>query len=413
MDSLASTDEDLSPPKTGQVKTDVQGQAGKFQTRVDVGSMLTREHFEIEREKIFRRAWLTIGHTDDLPHKGSYFVYDVPTFNTSLLVVRGDDDKVRVFHNACRHRGNKLVRAGSGTKRGFMCNFHGWTFSPEGKLQVVTDQHQFEAFDKDEYGLVPVTSEVWENLIFVNFDERPRETLAEWLGEEFYKKYTGYFDLHEKVASYSFELNCNWHLGVNSFTEGYHTLYLHKNTARDYQGGKINPQRHRPHMELMKRHHRYSAPGNPDHRILPVEAIAIKYGRKLLPAFDFDFSMLPEGVNPSRYEYWAFDVVELFPNYVVISGNHFRAELTFWPIDEGRTLVTNRTYNFKPKNLGERLSQDYFRGRGRDVVREDLNTLEAQQQMLASGALPHVLLSRQEMALQHHFAVTADMLAAD
>jgi phenylpropionate dioxygenase-like ring-hydroxylating dioxygenase large terminal subunit len=384
----------------------------KLRTKVDVASMLTPEHFALEREKIFRRAWLPIGHTDDLPQKGSYFVQEVPTFNASLLVIRGDDDQVRVFHNACRHRGNKLVREGQGCRRSFMCNFHGWVFGNTGELQVITDPHMFEPVDKADYGLIPVASEVWENLIFVNFDEKPRESLKDWLGPEFWNTYGGYWDLHQKVASYTFEIKANWHLCVNSFTEGYHTLYLHKNTARDYQGGRINPQRHRPHMELMKRHHRYSAPGNPDHRILPVEAIAIKYGRKQLPAFDFDYSMLPEGVNPSRYEYWGFDIIEFFPNMVVVAGNHFRAELTFWPIDHERTLVVNNAYNYKPKNLGERLSQDYYRGRGRDVVREDLNTLEAQQQMLGMGILPHVLLSKQEMALQHHFAVTADMMEA-
>ena len=384
----------------------------RLKTRVDLASILTPEHFEVEREKIFRRAWLMIGHTDDLPENGSYFVYEVPTFKASLLVVRGHDGKVRVFHNACRHRGNKLVRAGEGSRKSFMCAFHGWTFGNDGKLEILTDPHMFEAVDMEDYGLIPVTSEVWENLIFVNFDTKPRETLAEWLGPEFFGKYSGYFDLHQKSASYGFELDCNWHLGVNSYTEGYHTLYLHKNTARDYQGGKINPQRHRPHLELMRRHHRYSAPGNPDHRIQPVEALAIKYGRKLLPAFDFDYSMLPEGVNPSRYEYWAFDVVEFFPNLVVIAGNHFRTEFNFWPIDHRRTQVYVRRYTYKPKNLGERVSSAYFVARGRDVVREDLNTLEAQQQILAAGTLPHVLLSKQEMALQHHFAVTADMLEA-
>jgi phenylpropionate dioxygenase-like ring-hydroxylating dioxygenase large terminal subunit len=270
----------------------------------------------------------------------------------------------------------------------------------------------FEPVNKDDYALLPVHCEVWENLIFVNFEEQPRETLEQWLGPEFYSKYSGYWNLHEKVASYSFDMKANWHLGVNAFIEGYHTLYLHKNTARDYQGGKVNPLRHRPHMEMMKRHTRYSAPGNPDHRILPVEDIAIRYGRKMLPAFDFDSSLMPEGVNPSRYEYWAFDVVCLFPNFVAVLGNHFRAELTFWPTDEGRTLVLNRTYAYHPKNIGERLSQAYFRARGRDVVREDLTTLEAQQQMLAAGVLPHVLLSKQEMAVQHHFAVTRDMLEA-
>ncbi len=384
----------------------------KLRTQVDVASMLSDAHFAAEREKVFRRAWLPIGHTDDIPAPGSYFVQEVPTFNTSLLVVRGRDNQVRAFHNACRHRGNKLVREGEGRRNGFMCNFHGWVFSAEGQLDVVTDRRMFEGLDPNEYALIPVHCEVWENLIFVNFDRQPRETLEQWLGPQFFGQYQGYWDLHQKVASYSFEVNANWHLCVNAFTEGYHTLYLHKHTARDYQGGRINPQRHRPHMELMQRHHRYSAPGNPDHRILPVEAIAIKHGRKQLPAFDFDSSMLPPGVNPSRYEYWAFDVVELFPNFVAITGNHFRAELTFWPIDAGRTLITNKTYNYKTRNLGERISQGYFRSRGRDVVREDLSTLEAQQQMLAAGVLPHLVLSKQEIALQHHFAVTADMLEA-
>jgi Rieske 2Fe-2S family protein len=258
------------------VETRLHGKNEKLRTRVDIGSMLTPEHFELEREKIFRRSWLPICHTDDLPNRGSYVVQDVPTFKASLIIVRGNDDKVRVFHNACRHRGNKLVREGMGTTRTLTCSFHGWVFSPEGQLKLMTDEHQFEPVDKDDYGLIPVTSEVWENFVFVNFDEKPRESLADWLGPEIYGQYdNGYFDRHENVSTYSFVVDCNWHLGVNSFTEGYHTLYLHRNTARDYQGGKANPQRHRPHMELMKRHHRYSAPANPDHHVLPMEGTAI------------------------------------------------------------------------------------------------------------------------------------------
>jgi phenylpropionate dioxygenase-like ring-hydroxylating dioxygenase large terminal subunit len=103
-------------------------------------------------------------------------------------------------------------------------------------------------------------------------------------------------------------------------------------------------------------------------------------------------------------------VVEFFPNYVVITGNHFRTEFNFWPIDHARTKVILKRYIYKPKNLGERISTSYFLARGRDVIREDLNTLEAQQKVISSGALSHVILSRQEMALQHHFAVTQDML---
>lgn len=383
--------------------------ASRIKNKVDLASIISAENYALERQRIFGRSWLPIGHTDDLPQKGSYFVYDVPTFEASLLVVRDDNNAIRVFHNACRHRGNKLVREGKGCTKAFTCGFHGWSFANNGDLTFITDPHMFESVDKGDYGLKSVRSEVWENLIFINFGESP-EGLEEWLGPEFFHQYSGYWDLHRESASYTFELNCNWHLAVNSFTEGYHTKYLHRNTGRDYQGGKVNPDRHRPSMEIMKRHHRYSAPGNPDHRILPTEDIAIRHGRKLLPAFDFDFSMLPPGVNPSRYPYWAFDVVEFFPNYVVITGNHFRTEFNFWPIDHARTKVILKRYIYKPKNLGERISTSYFLARGRDVIREDLNTLEAQQKVISSGALSHVILSRQEMALQHHFAVTQDML---
>ncbi len=381
----------------------------RLRNKVDLKAIISPENYALERQHIFGRAWLPIGHTDDLPEKGSYFVYDVPTFEVSLLVVRGEDDVLRVFHNACRHRGNRLVREGKGCTKSFACDFHGWRFSTRGDLTLITDAHMFDGVDKSDYGLKTVRSEVWENLIFVNFGDNP-EGLEEWLGPEFFDQYGGYWDLHRQSAMYTFELDCNWHLAVNSFTEGYHTMFLHKNTARDYQGGKVNPHRHRPSMEIMKRHHRYSAPANPEHRILPTEAVAIRHGRKLLPAFDFDFSMLPAGVNPSRYPYWAFDVVELFPNFVVITGNHFRTEFNFWPIDHARTKVILKRYLYKPRNLGERISMSYFLARGRDVIREDLNTLEAQQKVISSGALPHVILSRQEMALQHHFAVTQDML---
>jgi Rieske 2Fe-2S family protein len=400
-----------------QVQTKFHGKNDRLQSRIDLRHIISPENYAVEREKIFRRSWLAIAHTDDVPKKGSYFVFEMPTFGASLIVVRGQDDNVRVFHNACRHRGNKLTRGGSGCTKTFTCNFHGWVFTTEGALQVVTDEHQFESIDKAQYGLKEVTSEVWENFVFVNFDDQPRQTLREWLGAEFYERYGGgYFDRHENVATYSFVLNCNWHLGVNSFTEGYHTRFLHKNTARDYQGGKANKERQRPYMELTPRHHRYSAPANPEHHILPMEELACRYGRKILPAFDTTpatLASLPSGVNPGKFDNWAFDVIGLYPNFVLMTGAHFRAEMWFWPIDAGRTLFVNRAYNYRAKNLGERLSRDYFRGRARDVVREDLNTLEAQQQIIESGALDHVILSRQEMALQHHYAVTERMMAVE
>jgi phenylpropionate dioxygenase-like ring-hydroxylating dioxygenase large terminal subunit len=394
---------------TAQVDSLIRGVVDDLPSRINVGVQITPEHYALEKESIWRRAWMSIGHTQDVPNKGSYFVYDIPTFNYSLIVVRGQDDQVRVFHNICRHRGNKLVREPVGTRAGFTCNFHGWSFNTQGDLRLITDVNEFEKLDKEQLSMIPVHTEIWNSLIFINLAKEPHCTLKEWLGE-MYGQYDNYFENQEKVASFKAIVNTNWHLAVNAFTEGYHTLYLHKSTARDYQGGKSNPQRHRPHMDFFDRHHRYSAPGNPDKVFVRGEKLAAKYGKLMIPAFDFNFEGLPPGINAAKHDKWAFEVVEFFPNVVMLIGNYWHNEITYWPIDAGRTLITNQAWAYKTKNLGERISRSYFRSRVRDVFREDLNTLEAQQTALSSGMMDEVILSRQEMALRHHFKVSRQMM---
>lgn len=376
-----------------------------------LASYISPPEFEREREKIFSRAWLLAGHTADIPKAGDYFTHNIAVPKASLIIVRGADNVVRAFHNICRHRGNALVRdAGAGCKARFTCSFHGWTWANTGHLMGVTDEGQFGALDKGQLGMLQVHCEVWNGLIFINVSPTPGETLTEWLGELAHG-FEDYFDKQHKLSSHRFELDVNWNLGVNSFTEGYHTLYIHRNTAGDYQGGKTNPQRHRPFMQFMKRHTRYSAPANPDHKLPPSEQLAYRYGRKLLPAACFENATLPPAVNPSRVEHWLFDVVEIFPNVVMLFGQHYRIEITFQPVSAGRSIVTNETFVYEPANLAERAGQELFRTREREVVREDLSLLEAQQAALATGVMQHVQLSRQEMALAHHFRVRNAMLA--
>src|SRR5215831_11234535 len=65
--------------------------------------------YELEREAIFKRAWLNVGRVEQLPRNGSYFTRELAVARTSLIIVRGTDGEIRAFHNMCRHRGNKLV----------------------------------------------------------------------------------------------------------------------------------------------------------------------------------------------------------------------------------------------------------------------------------------------------------------
>jgi len=399
---------------TQQVQSVIRGDQSGFSDKIAIVEKISPAYYELEREKIFRRAWLCIAHTLDFPENGSYRVIEVPTFKASLLVTRGKDGRIRAFYNICRHRGNKLVRAGAGTRANFACGFHGWVFAANGELVNVPDEAQFLNLDRsqDEHslGLIPVTTEVWEGFVFVNFDKAPRTTLRDWLGS-LYGEFGGYFEGKEKLTRYQVEVNCNWNMAIGAFVEGYHTKYLHKLTAPDYQGGRSNPNRHRPLIETLERHTRYSAPRNPEHKATPAEVAAYKYGRKLTPAFDNDNTGLPAGVNPLRSDIWAFDVVHLFPHLVMLNSNSWHLAIWFWPVDAGRTVIRAERLFYKAKNAGERFGQAFSKVRAREVLREDLNTLEATQDALMSGVMEYIYLSQQELPIQHHFKVAEDMIA--
>lgn len=393
----------------GTTQSVFKGDVESNPRRVPLAERITPEFYVMERDRVFRRSWLAVARLWELPEKGSYVVKDLPTFKTSIIVIRGTDDKVRAFYNVCTHRGNKLVREGAGCKQRFACGFHGWIFTPEGQIQTITDEQSFRDLDKSKLHLRAINTAVWEDFVFMHMGEEPNESLSEWLAE-LWTGYEGYFAKFDRNFAYKVTVNCNWNLAVNSFTEGYHTLYIHRNTMPDYQGGKINPQRHRPFLELLKRHHRYSAPANPDHRVFGMEALMWKYGRKCIPAFDDDMTGMPPGINPSRHKNWAFDVVQFFPNMLLLTGNSWYIQMMFWPLNENQVDIVVDGYHYKAKNLGEKLSIEWTLSRGRSVILEDMNTLEAQHEMMSSGALTHVQLSQQEMSLQHHYKVMNDML---
>jgi glycine betaine catabolism A len=392
------------------VQTQFEGNRGGLKDVLPLRETITPETFEREREKIFKKSWLMIGHVADLPEPGSYLVRELPVVNTSLIVVRGRDGLIRSFHNICRHRGNKLIRGGEGCKSTITCGFHGWTWSNTGELLGVTDEGQFHNLDKPKLGLLEVKTATWQDFIFVNFD-RGAVSLGDWLGE-LADGYDGYFQSQQRYARYRVRVRCNWNLAINSFTEGYHTAYIHRNTAPDYQGGKKNPQRHRPFMQLLTRHARYTAPANPEHKLSAAEAIAWNYGPTLFPAADFDYTGLAPALNPGRTEHWLFDVIEWFPNVLLLPAKHYHVELEFWPLSANETDLTMTAYAYPPQNYAQRISLEFFRTRLREVAREDMNTLEAQHAAISTGVMPEVFLSQQELVLAHHYRVSEQMLAA-
>jgi hypothetical protein len=46
--------------------------------------------YELEREAIFKRAWLNVGRMEQLPRNGSYFTKDLPGLRTGLIASTAD-----------------------------------------------------------------------------------------------------------------------------------------------------------------------------------------------------------------------------------------------------------------------------------------------------------------------------------
>ncbi|HTQ17799.1 aromatic ring-hydroxylating dioxygenase subunit alpha, partial [Mycobacterium sp.] len=191
------------------------------------------EFYELEREAIFKRAWLNVARVEELPRVGSYVTKEIEVARVSVILVKGRDDHIRAFYNVCRHRGNKLVwndfpgNETRGTCRQFTCKYHGWRYDLDGALKFVQQESEFFDLDTADYGLNPVHCDVWNGFIFINLDPEPRQSLREFLGPMI----TGLDDYPFGKLTERYEWvahnNSNWKIFADAFQEYYHVPSLH------------------------------------------------------------------------------------------------------------------------------------------------------------------------------------------
>lgn len=191
----------------------------------------SQKHFELEREKIFRRTWLIMGRTEDVPNVGDYIVKEVEICGASILITHGAGGAIRAFHNVCSHRGNLVVWDEKGSRKTmFRCPYHAWTYGNDGKLIGVTDEKMFFGVDKKKCGLNTIQCETWDGWIFINLNPENTVSLKDYLGAmgEFLSDIP-YPNAHRSVKIRA-HLKCNWKFLVDAFSESYHIPVLHSKT---------------------------------------------------------------------------------------------------------------------------------------------------------------------------------------
>jgi phenylpropionate dioxygenase-like ring-hydroxylating dioxygenase large terminal subunit len=92
------------------------------------------EIFALEQERIFGRAWIYVGHESQVPKPGDFAQTRIGL--KPLLMVRHEDNTIRVLHNQCAHRGAMVVATDAGHADEFRCCYHGWTYRTDGRLKA-------------------------------------------------------------------------------------------------------------------------------------------------------------------------------------------------------------------------------------------------------------------------------------
>lgn len=211
-------------------------------------------HWRREREAIFGQSWLCVGHSLELPEPGDVALFDVSGW--SLLLVRGQDGRVRGFHNVCRHRAGPLVWPDAPPARGLrhlQCRYHGWRYDLEGR-RVASPGFGGELPDDLRLVVVPVAC--WRGLLFAWPGAAPPVPFADWiapLDREMSASLDG-LRLHRREQH---ELRCNWKVYVENYLEGYHIPWMHPSLSSE-----VELARYRVHPGERLVRHEVPSPGD-------------------------------------------------------------------------------------------------------------------------------------------------------
>ena len=195
---------------------------------------------EIEKARIFRRTWQLVGtlshpcgEVNGVPRTisdpESFFTVDLA--GEPIIIVRDNQATLRAFSNVCRHRAGPIA-LGSGCKNVLRCQYHGWTYTLDGRLIGTPDIEGVEFFDRSTMGMFPLRLETWEQFIFVNFDPNA-EPLSSYLGDIPAQARGFKFEGLQFAERRDYLINCNWKVYVDNYLEGYHIPIAHPGLMKE------------------------------------------------------------------------------------------------------------------------------------------------------------------------------------
>ncbi|AXY58488.1 ring-hydroxylating oxygenase subunit alpha [Acinetobacter chinensis] len=305
--------------------------------------------FEREKDEIFAKSWIAVGHCSEVATPNQYFTRKV--IGENIIVIRGKDSVLRAFYNVCPHRGHELMTGAGKSKNVITCPYHAWTFKLDGSLALARNCENVANFDKENSNLVSLKVEEHAGFIFINMD--PEATcvadqlpgFAEKLGEAC--KVVKDLKL---AARFVTDTPANWKVIVDNYQECYHCGPAHPGFADSVQVDKYW------------------------HTIHENWTLQFGHARSSEKSFKLD----PSIKDPSFSGFWTWPSTM----FNVPPGGDFMTAIYEFPVDEETTLQHYDIYF-----LNEELTQEQ-----KDLIEwykhvfrpEDLNLVESVQRGLKS-----------------------------
>ena len=346
--------------------------------RNEVSAYTSLERHKREEEVLIRKRPLVMGLSCDWPKPGAYRTDDFA--GVPILTLRGSDGKMRAFLNVCRHRGAKVAQ-GCGSASAFTCPYHGWTYGNDGVLRGLPEEAtSFPGIRAERPGLTPLPLAEKHGMVWVlptpAADRSAHLDIDLWLngleadlaswkldGYHFYDRHVQ----HEEM---------NWKLLVDTFHEGYHFGFLHKESLRDILVHNVGD----------------FTPFGPNFRLVYART---KLDRlKAMPESEWDLM-------------WNTTIVySMFPNTIFSpQGDHMEIFRIF-PVDGriDRAVMETSLYIPKPvETPDEKRHWDANLALAVKVITtEDFPAGRTMQIGFRSGAQSHVVYGRNELALTHY-----------
>ena len=212
--------------------------------KVNRDAFTSDEVLRRERELIFNKCWLFLGHASELKNPNDYLLRSVG--GQEVIFNRDRKGEFHAFFNVCPHRGAQVAREKCGNAIAFKCFYHGWAFNNNGKFSTRSQPGVYPTdFGEDgsvDLAVVP-RLESYRDFFFVNFDH-DAVPLPEYLAQskEMFDILADHspngMEIVGGVQEYS--IRANWKLLVENSYDGFHAVQTHE-TYFDYLTKHIGP----------------------------------------------------------------------------------------------------------------------------------------------------------------------------